>query len=572
MRRVLCISDLHIGSVFGIFPKAYKTRHQNEIQLNPLQLELWDKWELMKEEIADDYDYIFLLGDLIDGLNRKGANRERIISNLNEQTDATLKLLRPLCKRKEVIGITSTPYHNSADYEVDRSICKALKGHFLGSIANIRIKNTNKVINIAHGAGASPIYAGTKASKDILLALSSEQLKKTPDVDLICLSEDTEILTKEGWKFRNEITYNDRPLTFNLNDNSIEIDYVKEIIDLDFNGNAYTNKRIPFLVSPNHRIIYKWWSVSKEWQIKRAKDFNGSYGGIFIPLAGNINPRYIKKQKDDLVALAGWLISEGSFIKEHNGIRISQGDIHQDYINEIRKILERLEIDFTEHNTGNSMPFYINASSGKEIRKLIPEKNIPEWVNYLDNRQFDIFFHALVKGDGSFYPTWHSGKYYSGDKKIIDRLQTALLLHGYRSQFRWKKGGFKNGGWVLGWVKSPIISLEHKPFITPIPYKGKMWSVNTWNTTLIARRNGYEFITGNCRAHHHSFLHLEMLGKHIIWNPCWEGPRLNTYSMNHYHRWQPDIGVTMIEISEDEINIKPFLYQLEHERKNIKVI
>lgn len=261
MKTILLISDLHVGSVFAVFPKGYKTRHQNLITLNPVQNELYEIWEQMSEDVQkDDYDYVFLLGDLIDGLNKKGAGRERIVNNLNEQMDAAIRLLRPLCKRKEIVGITSSPYHNSGDYEVDREICKELRGHFLGTIANVRIKNTNKVINIGHGSGGSPIYAGTKASKDILLALSSERLKKTPDADIIC------------------------------------------------------------------------------------------------------------------------------------------------------------------------------------------------------------------------------------------------------------------------------------------------------------------------RAHQHSYLHLESLGKHMIWNPCWEGPRLNTYSMGNYHRYQSDIGVVKIEISDDEINVIPFLYTLTHERKNIRIL
>ena len=75
-----------------------------------------------------------------------------------------------------------------------------------------------------------------------------------------------------------------------------------------------------------------------------------------------------------------------------------------------------------------------------------------------------------------------------------------------------------------------------------------------------------------CRAHLHSYLHLEMLKKHMVWNPCWEGPRLNTYSMGSYHRYQSDIGVVKIGVSDDEINITPFLYSLTHERRNIKVL
>lgn len=187
MRRILILGDTHCGAVTGLWHPEYKTRHQNTIKLNPLQEEIYEKWEQMKEDVQkrDSYDTIFLMGDLIDGLNRKSFGRERMVSDLNEQVGCVLKLLRPLCKNKEVFGIQGSGYHGSLDYEVDRRICHELHGQYGGSIANIRLKSTNKIINISHGSGFPAQYIGSKMSKEILLSIMSAKLEKTPNIDIL---------------------------------------------------------------------------------------------------------------------------------------------------------------------------------------------------------------------------------------------------------------------------------------------------------------------------------------------------------------------------------------------------
>ena len=173
--NVLCISDLYVGSNFGLFPKGFKTRSGNEIKPNKLQEELWNKWQRMKEDIGK-YDAVFLLGDLV-----KGYGKHQLIANLNEQMNAALKLLRPLCKKKKVFVITEkSRYRASADFEIDKSIAKHLNGYFGGHIANVPLKGTTKIINIAHGSG----YA--HMPKDRLLSLLSKRLvEKFPAVDIL---------------------------------------------------------------------------------------------------------------------------------------------------------------------------------------------------------------------------------------------------------------------------------------------------------------------------------------------------------------------------------------------------
>lgn len=75
-----------------------------------------------------------------------------------------------------------------------------------------------------------------------------------------------------------------------------------------------------------------------------------------------------------------------------------------------------------------------------------------------------------------------------------------------------------------------------------------------------------------CRAHHHTYAHLDLMKKHYLINPCWEGARLDTYSAPHYFRFQPDIGATLIKIRGNEIMIKPFLYDLEYGKELVVCI
>lgn len=187
MRRILIIGDIHCGAVTGLWHPEYKTRHQNTIKLNPLQEEIYEKWELMKEEVrkGNGYDTLFLMGDLIDGLNRKSFGKERMVSDLNEQVGCVLKLLRPLSKGKEVFGICGSGYHSSLDYEVDRRICHELHGQYGGPIANVRLRGTNKIVNISHGSGFPAQYIGSKMSKEILLSIMSAKLEKTPEIDIL---------------------------------------------------------------------------------------------------------------------------------------------------------------------------------------------------------------------------------------------------------------------------------------------------------------------------------------------------------------------------------------------------
>ncbi|HDN05646.1 MAG TPA: ribonucleoside triphosphate reductase, partial [Candidatus Bathyarchaeota archaeon] len=72
-----------------------------------------------------------------------------------------------------------------------------------------------------------------------------------------CLSEDTKILTPDGWKSYDQVKVGDIIYTFNLETHEIEMKTVKDIFVRKYQGKMYNlrNRTQNQLVSPHHRVV-----------------------------------------------------------------------------------------------------------------------------------------------------------------------------------------------------------------------------------------------------------------------------------------------------------------------------
>lgn len=334
-----------------------------------------------------------------------------------------------------------------------------------------------------------------------------EHMTRYYDADIYlmghCLSNDSEILTQEGWKKYNEIKNDDIIYTFNKDKEIIELQKIDEIIIQKYNGEMYNikNSNVDMLVTPNHRVLHRFVSqrpnkiYNHKWLFKKARDFSKMTSQIQIPLASYLSDEYFLVPYFDIwnekiFELMGWIIAEGTFCKKHAGIRIAQ-DKKGRYA-ELKKCLDNIDIKYSTHRRG----FYIPAKYGIEIRKYLYEKHIPFWAFYLNDVQFAYLLRGLVLGDGT--PTKNGGTFSQKDEKLIDTLQALLTLHGYRSIKKYKKGGFKNGAWQLIFNNRNTTDMAlSRELITKQSYNDEVWCVRIKNETFIARRNGKPFITGN---------------------------------------------------------------------------
>jgi hypothetical protein len=385
-------------------------------------------------------------------------------------------------------GMTTTQY-----------LCQLLDCKYLGCSSFIRLVfpyggngGTKVDVWAHHGLGAARLVGGSLNKV--------QQMAEAAHADIYCVSDDTEILSIDGWKKIGDIKKNDEVFSFNLETSKIEKDVAISVLISDYNDKMYQfkNENVDMLISKNHRVVYK---IKNGWLIKRANEFVNYTVQAKIPLAGKFNDGEVLLS-DSEIALAGWIISEGSFLC--SGIRITQKN--NDKFDLIKSCVDNCGYRYTTQKRIDDINIlYIIADEKNKIINYVYDKTIPEWVKFCSIHQFEIFLNAMMLGDGSWC-TENSGTYYSSNEKLIDDFQAALCIHGYRTIKKWKNSGFKNGCWCLSICKRDTVNFAFsRKELRPIEleYNKKIWCINTKNTTMICRRNGYTFITGNCMGHDH---------------------------------------------------------------------
>lgn len=185
-RRALLIGDVHVASTWAVFPKDFTLSDGNMVSLSKLQLELLSYWDNIVK-VSKNCDTIILLGDIIHGLNKKEFGKHLMTSDLNDQKNAAIELLKPICEDKIVIGITGSRYHASEDYRIDEDIVKEFNGIYCDAVGTFELEDTGKIFNIRHGSGALPIHPGSKMDRELRALLIGQQLDKLPNIDCLIL-------------------------------------------------------------------------------------------------------------------------------------------------------------------------------------------------------------------------------------------------------------------------------------------------------------------------------------------------------------------------------------------------
>lgn len=326
-----------------------------------------------------------------------------------------------------------------------------------------------------------------------------------------CFDDQTELLTKSGWKKHNEFVVGEEVATLNIAAGLMQWNKINDIYKYtDFNKMvSIKTKTCDLVISHDHTIINRD-RKSGEFSKKYAKDLIGKESNL---PANAINNNLEYPIEDDLLKLLCWTITEGTrFSKKNSAVRITQSDkpkIDHYYILDIinrlskrydTKINVRLKykkgFDGKINRNYDAYEIYINKCQLNEtIKKLIPSKKIPEFFSQLSKRQFDIVLNELILGDGTIDK--RSGcngfSYFQKDENEIDKLQALCSINGYRTV---KSKQQKWGGYPLSITPHQTHRIR-KEAVKEINYKGVAWCVSVNNETLFVRRNGRVSITGN---------------------------------------------------------------------------
>lgn len=163
-KRILIISDLHVGSNVAIMPdevyiEPSDRQREQRIESNPLQKAIYKEWLDMLDTVGK-VDACFDLGDNIDGSNYKSRGFELWTSNMHQQVTTAADLLG-MIRTNKYYGVQGSYYHVGENVSSDLAVISSLdhcKQEF-GTDLAVTVEDTR--IHLSHEIG----YTRSQASK-----------------------------------------------------------------------------------------------------------------------------------------------------------------------------------------------------------------------------------------------------------------------------------------------------------------------------------------------------------------------------------------------------------------------
>ena len=355
-----------------------------------------------------------------------------------------------------------------------------------------------------------------------------------------CYSDDTEILTENGYKLFSELDYEDKVATLNSN-NELEYNIPNEIIKEKYIGEMYEYKNwnIDLNVTPNHKMYVKKRHHNKfellpadskfSWDrsvLKKTCDYIGKeqewfYFPNHLRTLRNQKTPFVEKVNMDLwLEFMGYYLSEGhtriSTQKKRNingkiydtgifKVQISQSEsVNPIYFEKIKNCLDKMPFHYNISRAGNS---YFVISNKQLAHYLIQfgkskDKYIPSDLLSLSKRQLTIIFNSLIIGDGSISKhNTNRISYSSSSYKLISNIQEILLKIGTFGNILVQKKRKED----IKQNKMYCVQINSRPerdytYSNPTinNYNGYVYCVNVKNHVIFVRRNGKALFCGNC--------------------------------------------------------------------------
>jgi hypothetical protein len=196
MRRILCVSDIHPGSIFGMLPPDFVASTGMPVHQAVWQRYLWECWlDMIAWATKAPLDAIVVVGDVVEGKQFKGHCSELCLPLVLDQEEASQAILGPLiakakCKTYFVKG---TFYH---DDELGRSVdnvAKGLKatvydglgtGKYAKEVLDLDVDGV--VLDFSHGISVSGgLYRAVSIDREALWSALAGKADQVPKADVI---------------------------------------------------------------------------------------------------------------------------------------------------------------------------------------------------------------------------------------------------------------------------------------------------------------------------------------------------------------------------------------------------
>ncbi len=373
------------------------------------------------------------------------------------------------------------------------------------------------------------VMATLQAARAFLLGLPIDSAYSW-GLNRACYSEDTCVLTENGWKLHPDIEAWERIMAFDPYAKSIWYEVPKKLLSYHYQGEMvhFKTKLVDILVTPEHTIVYK--SSGRPFdksplRFARANELVGrrillpgtaSWRGgedkeiievpEFLKRNGSIGPSLLQAVRIPIATwleLAGYYLSEGGMdTKNHYVFGLSQGKGHAGYVEKIRQVLSQLPFHSHEYadatavrwNVGNKqlcefiVKCFGEGSTGKYISSEF--KNLPP-------DRLKVILDALLRGDGT-----KKGERFirlsTTSKRLAHDVEEIAVKLGWSTNMRIgsEAEGNRSTGYCVSFRLAKYRDVQ-KHRITKVNYDGKVYCFSTSTGFYVTMRNGKVAFQGN---------------------------------------------------------------------------
>jgi len=176
-RSVAVIADTHVGSDYAPWPEMpiYTDTGKNlSAGVSDGQSDLLKAWYTFGAT-CDEFrvDTIIHLGDACQGCNPRENGVDTVTPDINYQVEGATVLMEDLVRGRTYHQFSGTAYHEAQNYKIHSDLVSKLHpitedAAFHGKFANIRLRGTSKVLNLAHACSYSTMYPAAALDREIL--------------------------------------------------------------------------------------------------------------------------------------------------------------------------------------------------------------------------------------------------------------------------------------------------------------------------------------------------------------------------------------------------------------------
>lgn len=315
-----------------------------------------------------------------------------------------------------------------------------------------------------------------------------------------CLTPDTEVLTRTGYKNISQISEDDEVLTMLPDGVTSEWNKPTRFIAKHHEGyiHKYESRSFSLHCTPSHRVYYK--SNGKLF-VKESKDVPENFS---IPTSAHLIANGVDYSDDEL-RLAAWLCTD-SFHSNFNVLTLYQRESKSHLI---RDVLNRLGIHFVEavrdrdikeicgkvllKRPEPSHEFRINKQHFSHLR-VENNFSLPDWCESMTSTQWDVFLGTLIEADGTIPTRATTSRVFYGKKRICDDVQRYASMHGWSASLT----EYRGTQWRVNLCKRTYRKQEALKKVVE-EYDGMVYCLEVKNSNFMVRHNNKAHFTGNCR-------------------------------------------------------------------------